>query len=235
MPLKLSNPMQLSCYQPAILTGPVFFKFHCLANSDHPKLNIRRVGDTLNLVGQAVNKNLKNDAHLTFFTSSLPKIRWAMAIPANPVTMVDPIMPNDEELIDFVHDIEFSDKVEPKLEIKEEEPLDIKNEISEFVCKICDFEAPDQSFLDLHFTNKHGPQGALALDQSDKKLLHLANKHWVNGALAREDKKVTIYCDICQVNIPIKSVEQHLDGNKHLKMKSKRRKAPSFGPLHKFK
>ena len=33
----------------------------------------------MNLVGQAVNKNLKNDAHLTFFTSSLPKIKWAMA------------------------------------------------------------------------------------------------------------------------------------------------------------
>ena len=99
-------------------------------------------------------------------------------------------------MVNFVNDIEFSDDIKPKLEIKED-PLKIKNENSEkpkleikeeeqldikneFVCTICDFEAPDQSFLDLHFTNKHGPQGASALDQSDKKLLDFANKHWVN-------------------------------------------------------
>ena len=214
-------------------------------------LNIRDVGGTVNLVGQDVNRNIKTDASLTFFTSSLPKIRWAMANPAHPVTVVDSIMPN--EMVNFVHDIEFSDDIKPKLEIKEdplevknensekpkleikeEERFEIKNDISKFVCTICDFEAPDQSFLDLHFNHKHGPQGASALDQSDKKLLDFANKHWVNGALAREDKKVRIFCDICRVNIPIKDVEKHLDGSKHLKKKSKLRKAPSFGPLHKF-
>ena len=58
--------------------APFFFKFQCLANSDHPKLNISREGDTVNLVGQAVNKNLKNDACSTFFTSSLPEIRQGL-------------------------------------------------------------------------------------------------------------------------------------------------------------
>ena len=58
---------------------PTTYFYVCLANSDRPKLNIRQEGDTVNLVGQAVNKTLKIDAHLTFSTSSLPKIRWAMA------------------------------------------------------------------------------------------------------------------------------------------------------------
>ena len=34
--------------------------------------------------------------------------------------MVDHIMPNEEEIMKFVHDIEFSDGFKPKLEIKEE-------------------------------------------------------------------------------------------------------------------
>ena len=78
MPSKLSNPTCPFRYQLAILTHHFFFKFQFLANSDHPKLNISREGDTVNLVGQAVNKNLKNDACSTFFTSSLPEIRQGL-------------------------------------------------------------------------------------------------------------------------------------------------------------
>ena len=33
---------------------------------------------------------------------------------------------NDVEVLDFVHDIEFSDDIKPKLEIKEE-PIDLKS------------------------------------------------------------------------------------------------------------
>ena len=35
-------------------------------------------------------------------------------------------MPKDKEMIDFVHDIDFSDDIKPKLEIKEE-PMDAKS------------------------------------------------------------------------------------------------------------
>ena len=43
---------------------------------------------------------------------------------------VDPKMLDDKEMLDFVYDIEFSDDIKPKLEIKEE-PLDFKIEVSE--------------------------------------------------------------------------------------------------------
>ena len=68
---KIEIVIRMSCKQSSIY-------FQCLANSDHPKLNISREGDTVNLFGQAVNKNLKNDACSTFFTSSLPEIRQGL-------------------------------------------------------------------------------------------------------------------------------------------------------------
>ena len=43
---------------------------------------------------------------------------------------VEPVLPNDKEMMDFVNDIEFSDDMKPKLEIKME-PSDKKNEVSE--------------------------------------------------------------------------------------------------------
>ena len=45
-----------------------------------------------------------------------------------------------------------------------EEPLIMKTEnsekpkISQFMCEICNFEASDQSCLNLHFTSKYGQQ-----------------------------------------------------------------------------
>ena len=44
--------------------------------------------------------------------------------------VVDPMAPKDKEMVDFVHDIEFSDDIKPKLKIKEE-PIDVK---SRFEC-----------------------------------------------------------------------------------------------------
>ena len=98
-------------------------------------MNIRGVGDSVNLVELAVNRNLNTSSGLTFFTSSLPKISWAMAqeklkskssgIDQKP-NLVDPIMPNDKKMMDFVNGIEFSDDFKPKLEIKEE-TLKFKN------------------------------------------------------------------------------------------------------------
>ena len=40
--------------------------------------------------------------------------------------LVDPLAPKDKEMVNFVHDIEFSDDTKPKLEIKGE-PLDVKS------------------------------------------------------------------------------------------------------------
>ena len=74
---------------------------------------------------------------------------------------VDHVMPNDKEILEFAYEIEFSDDIKPKLEIKEES-LKIKNEIlekpkiSQFICDVWDSEAPDQNLLDLHFTKNMG-------------------------------------------------------------------------------
>ena len=42
--------------------------------------------------------------------------------------VIDPTLPKDKEMIDFVHDIEFSDDIKPKLEIKEE-PIDTNSSL----------------------------------------------------------------------------------------------------------
>ena len=47
------------------------------------------------------------------------------------------VLDNDAKILDFVKDIEFSDDLIPKLEIKEE-PLDIKSEVSENNKKSCE-------------------------------------------------------------------------------------------------
>ena len=133
-------------------TAPVFFKLQCLANSDHPKLNIRRVGDTVNLVGQAVNKNLKNDAHLTFLTSSLPKIKWAMA--------------DESDAKKVKTEENFKDKGEFDSLLKEYKrknkelyvtlvSLRRKKKFSQFYCKLCNVQSTSQVDLNNHRAGKN--------------------------------------------------------------------------------
>ena len=95
------------------------------------------------------------------------------------IDQINPVMPNDKEMLDFAFAIEFSDDVKPKLEIMEE-PLKLKSEIlekpkiSQFICDVCNFEAPDQNLLELHFTKKHGQQDGQSVrapDLSNNKLM----------------------------------------------------------------
>ena len=148
MPSKLACPFR---YQLAILTHQFFFKFQCLANSDHPKLNISREGDTVNLVGQAVNKNLKNDAHLTFFTSSLPKIRWAMADESG-----DKRVKTEENFKDVLKEYERRKKIE------------ISQKFSQFYCKLCNVQSTSLKDLTFHRAGKN--------HQRNLKITNLAEK-----------------------------------------------------------
>ena len=112
------------------------------------------------------------------------------------------------------------------MEIKEE-PLDmIKKEITQFICEICYFEAPDQNSLDLHFTKKHGQQDGQSVqtpDQSNNKLMGKLKMSFI--------KKYR--CEICHFN-PVKgmSLEMHLATKKHLKMKNKLTAKPLFKGAH---
>ena len=129
--------------------------------------------------------------------------------------MADPIMPTDKTIIDFVHDIEFSEDIKPKLEIKDD-PIDMKScsdikpKISQFTCGVCNFDAPDLTSLDLHFTKKHGQQDGQSVrtpDQSKNKLMGKLKMSFI--------KKYQ--CEICHFN-PVKgmSLEMHLAAKKHL-------------------
>ena len=93
----------------------------------------------MNLVGQAVNENLENDAHLTFFTSSLPKIRWAMADESDDKT---------EE--------NFKDKEEFDSRWKEYKcrKIEMSEMFSQFYCKLCNVISQSQVSLSVHRAGK---------------------------------------------------------------------------------
>ena len=91
-----------------------------------------------------------------------------------------------------------------------------KPKIPRFICDVCNFEAPDQGFLDLHSTIEHRHQGVP--DQSNK----LIRK------LHKSKESYNYYCDICHVKGYTLSLSEHLAGKKHLEMKSKHCKAPSL-------
>ena len=46
------------------------------------------------------------------------------------VYLVDPIVPNDKKIMDFVHNIEFPNDIKPNLEIKDE-PMDMESSVVE--------------------------------------------------------------------------------------------------------
>ena len=71
-----------------------------------------------------------------------------------------------------------------------------KSEIQEpnfpqFLCEICNFEAPNQSFLEMHFTNIQHKRNMLMTQP--------------------------FYCRVCDVNTDNGSLEEHLNGKKHKK------------------
>ena len=81
---------------------------------------------------------------------------------------------------------------EPKKNVKKE-PTEEK--VSKFCCEICNFEAPNQSFLDMHLTKKQHKNNML---------------------------RKPFYCRVCDVKLFYKGVtvgacQMHLDGKKHKK------------------
>ena len=80
---------------------------------------------------------------------------------------------------------------EPKENLTKEST---EENVSKFLCDICNFEAPNQSFLEMHFTKKQ---------HKDKMVL-----------LRRP-----FYCRVCHVESYDKDeFDRHLDGKKHKKL-----------------
>ena len=77
---------------------------------------------------------------------------------------------------------------EPKKNVKEEST---EEKVSKFSCEICNFEAPNQSFLDMHLTKKQHKNNML---------------------------RKPFYCRVCDVKFYDKAeFDMHLDGKKHKK------------------
>ena len=129
----------------------------------------------MNLVGQAVNKNLKNDAHLTFLTSSLPKIKWAMA--------------DESDAKKVKTEENFEDKEEFDSLLKEYKrknkelyvtlvSLRRKKKFSQFYCKLCNVQSTSQVDLNNHRAGKN--------HRRNLKITNLAEKNSKNFHLDPE-------------------------------------------------
>ena len=104
----------------------------------------------MNLVGQAVNKKLKNYACLTFFTSSLPKIRWEMADESD-----DKKVKTEEN---------FKDKEEFHYLLKEykrRKKIEISQKFSQYHCKLCNVQRASQVDLNFHRAGKKHKENKL--------------------------------------------------------------------------
>ena len=93
----------------------------------------------MNLVGQAVNKTLKIDAHLTFSTSSLPKIRWAMADESDDKRVKTEDNFKDKEEFDFL-----------LKEYKRRKKNEMSQMFSKFYCKLCNVISQSRVSLSVH-------------------------------------------------------------------------------------
>ena len=146
-------------------------------------------------------------------------------------------MHNDVEVLDFVHDIEFSDDIKPKLEIKEE-PIDLKSikRKSEFMedtlkAKISKTDQKPDEFHDntklLDFVNEITFSEDIEPKLEVKEeMLKAKSSDWSRNNLmkklemSQEFKRPKYFCDVCHVNnMSQKNLKQHLAGKKHLKMK----------------
>ena len=143
---------------------------------------------------------------------------------------VDPIMPNGKEIIDFVHDIEFSDSIKPKLE----EPLDMKSSsagikrkselMEEETLKVKSSkidQKPDQvdpimskdilDFAhDIEFSGDVKPK--LEIKEGTLKM---------KNEISEKPKTTRFICEICNVITDQAGIDLHMTGKRHSKNKSK--------------
>ena len=112
-------------------------------------MNIKRVGDTVNSIGQAVNKTVKNDDHLTFFTLSLPKIRWAMA--------------NESEQVKNEADFKDKERFDSlSKEYKRMLKIEISQKFLQFYCKLCNVQSSSKVDLNIHRAGKKHKENKLS-------------------------------------------------------------------------
>ena len=135
----------------------------------------------MNLVGQTVNKNLKNDACLTFFTSSLPKIRWAMADESDDKKVkAEENFKDEEEFDSLLKEKEYKRRKKMSqifskyycklcnvisqsrvsLSVhragkKHKENMKMSQKFSQFFCKLCKVESTSQVDLNIHRAGKN--------------------------------------------------------------------------------
>ena len=82
------------------------------------------------------------------------------------VYLVDPIASNEKEIIDFVHDIEFSNNFKPKLEIKDE-PTDMESRVVEQPIR------NEKVFHDLDMNNKQVHFEQVAIQNEEQWLVNI--------------------------------------------------------------
>ena len=204
-----------------------------ISNDIKPKLeiekepiNCRGIECTVNLVEQAVNKNLKGDIRLTFFTSSLPKITWAM----HPLQH-DLVLKESKSMKDF------KDKEEGMIDDPEER--DEKSTIQEPLNVPMELDNNDQgekNYLDIEgssLLNENELKKKFKLSQFDCVLCYVKcssqlslNIH-INGLKHKRKLKMSqklsqFYCKICDAfYVGQTGLEMHLAGKWHSKNKLK--------------
>ena len=125
-------------------------------------MNIKHVGDTVNLVGQAVNKNLENDACSTFFTSSLPKIRWAMADESDDKKVkTEDNFKDKEEFASLLKEYKRRNK-ELYVTMLHRKRREISQKFSHFYCKLCNVHCTSQVDLNNHKAGKKHRENKLS-------------------------------------------------------------------------
>ena len=160
-------------------------------------MNIRSIRDTVNLVGQAVNKDFKNDAHLPFFTSSLPKIRWAMADESDDKRVKTEDNFKDKE--------EFDSLLK---EYKRRKKIEISQKYLQFYCKLCNVQSTSQVALNIHRAGKKHRENKLSRFDCD--LCNVKSSSQVSLNMHRAGKKHKINMKITSKNFSTKILPMNM-------------------------
>ena len=173
-------------------------------------------------VGQAMNRNLKNDSSLTFFTSSLPTIRWAMhplqQVPLNLISQWSldvnerekkyPMMPKESNF-------EMSERIDSLLkEYKGRKKIEISQKFSQFDCDLCNVKSTSQVDLDIHRAGKKHKKKLEMSQDFDS----LSKEDKLNEKFGMPEKKFPFGCELCNVKSTCQmSLDIHRAGKTHLR------------------
>ena len=147
--------------------------------------------------------------------------------------LIDPIMPNGKEIIDFLHDIEFLDDIKPKLEIKEEQ-IDMKSSSVGIKRKS---ELMQEEILGVKSSKIDQKPGQVDPIMS-KEMLDFTHDIELSGdvkpkleikegtlkmknEISEKPKTTRFICEICNVITDQAGIDLHMTGKRHSKNKSK--------------